>query len=58
MATKKASKPKPKTRRRTQSERFKEAARDLADAGELNLTDARKKFEDAIETILPSKKSR
>ena len=36
-----------------QSERFKKAARDLKDAGELNPTEAGERFERAVQKIVP-----
>lgn len=51
--TDKKKKP-PKTDKR-QSERFKEAARELEAAGELNLADAEETFERELRRIAPEK---
>lgn len=59
MTAKLKAKPKAKkaSKKADQSKRFKKAARDLADAGELNLTDAGGKFEGVIKKLVRQKSS-
>lgn len=50
-----AAKPRRKAAKKSQSDRFREAARKLEAAGELNLTEAAAKFERAVKKILAKK---
>lgn len=52
------AKPKSEPKEATQPERFKKAARDLEAAGELDLTEAGKKFERAFDAIVVRRKQK